>query len=354
MSQKIEVCLSYDDVLLVPQHSEVDSRSEVDLTTQISPKIRLKIPLISANVDTVTGTKMAIQMGKLGGLGILPRFEAPEDQANKVREVKKKGVIAAASIGIREGEMERVEMLVKAGAEIINIDVAHGHMQKAIEATARLREKYGNSLTLISGIVATGKGAQAHYEAGADCVGVGVGGGSTCTTRIETGSGLPTFASLLDIAPVARRYGKTFIPLAGVKNAGDIVKSLAAGASAIWAGNLFAGCEEAPGELVEIDGKKYKRYHGSTSEEEKENHLKNGNGQYSKSYVLHIEGVAGYVLYKGPVEKVVKRLLASIRSGLSYSGARNIRELWKKAEFVKITANGVEESGPHGIFLKED
>lgn len=350
---EIQLALSFDDVLLVPQYSKISSRSDVDLSTKLSEKIKLKVPLISANMDKVTGVKMAIAMGKIGGLGVLPRFEDPNLQADKVAEIKKANVYAAASIGIKNGYLERAEKLVSAGADILNVDVAHGHMKRAIDATKSLRDKFGNNITIISGIVATGDAAEAHYKAGADCIASGVGSGSICTTRIQAGSGVPGLASLLDIAPVARKYKKTFLPLAGIKNSGDIVKSLAAGASAVWGGFIFAGVKETPGEVIEIGGRKFKEYNGSTSREEKIEQVKKYSDGKSHTYTKHIEGVEGYVPYKGSLAVMSEKLLAGVRSGLAYSGANNIESFWEKAQFIRVTGLGVRESNSHGILEKE-
>lgn len=303
-------------------------------------------------MDTVTGVEMAIKMSELGGMGILPRFESIESQAEKVAKVSKAGAVTAASIGIKE-KLQRAEALVEAGATVLNIDVAHGHMKQNLEFTKEVKNRFGNEITLISGIAATGACAKDLYQAGADSVYVGIGGGSICTTRIQTGCGLPTFDSALRIRDVARNMNKTYIPCAGVKNSGDIVKSLAAGASAIAAGSLFAGAEETPGETIEIDGKLYKRYNGSTSQREKNKHLKKTPEGKSKFYTKHIEGVEGLKEYKGPVKEVVELLTAGIRSGFSYCGAKNIEELWEKAKFVKITTGGIRENGAHDIIKIE-
>lgn len=349
MIKSFPQALTFDDVLLVPQYSQIHSRSQVDLTTVLSPKVTLKIPLISANSDSITGVEMAIAMGKLGGFGVLPRFDRPEIQADKVAQVKKHGVLTAASVGIKKEESIRVEMLIKAGVDIINIDVAHGHLEDAIQATRTLKLKYRDTITLISGIVATGKAAEAHYKAGADCVAVGVGSGSICTTRIQTGCGLPTFASLLDIAPVAKRFKKTFIPIAGIKSSGDIVKAFATGACACWCGNLLAGTDENPGDVVTVNGKKYKTYNGSTSKTEKLKQLKRLSEGKSKEYATHIEGVESLVPYKGALSNVVALILAGIRSGLSYSGATTILELPSKAHFVQISNSGFKDNGAHDV-----
>jgi IMP dehydrogenase len=352
VTENFPLALSYDDVLLVPQYSDVSSRSEVDLTTKISPQLTLKIPLISTKMDTVTGVEMAIAMGKLGGLGIIPRFETVESQADKVRKVKEAGVTPAAAVGVKNGYLERAEALVNAGAEVIDVDVAHGHMKLTLDATKDIKNRFGDKITLMSGISSTFSCADDLYSSGADCVLVGVGAGSICTTRIMTGFGVPTITSLIETGKAAKKHKKTFVPDAGIRNSGDIVKALATGASAIVAGNIFAGTEEAPGDLLEVEGITYKHYNGSASQAEKVKQIYKDPGDKSANYAKQVEGVEGMVAYKGPVADVVENLLAGIRSGISYAGARNIPELWEKAQFVRITAGGLKESGAHDIFLK--
>ncbi|OGM05288.1 hypothetical protein A2125_00715 [Candidatus Woesebacteria bacterium GWB1_43_5] len=346
------LALSYDDVLLVPQYSEVASRADVDLTTQISPKLKLKLPLISTKMDNVTGTEMAIAIAKLGGMGILPRFETIESQAYKVRQVKKQNALVAAAIGIKEGYQDRAEALIKAGVDAINIDVAHGHMKKTIDVTRHIKQLYGNKVTVISGITCTQECAEDLYEAGADSLLVGVGSGSICTTRQMTGCGVPGFTSLLETSKAAKKYKKTFMPDAGIRNSGDIVKALATGASAIVAGSLFAGTDESPGKIKEIGGQKYKEYNGSASLEEKQNQVKRDPSDKSRAYTIHIEGVSAMVEYKGPLKSHVERLLAGVKSGFSYCGAKNIRELWEKAKFIQVTTHGYYESRAHSVLVQ--
>ncbi len=351
MNQGFPLALSYDDVLLVPQYSELKSRSEVDLSVQISPRLKLKTPLISTKMDTVTGVKMAIAMGKLGGFGILPRFEVTDSQVDKVREVKKANVPVAAAVGIKEGFIKRTEALVNAGAEIINVDVAHGHLQITIDAVSKLREKFGDKITLIAGITSTYECAEALYEAGADSLLVGIGAGATCTTRVKTGCGVPGFTSLLETAKSARKRGKTFMPDAGIRNSGDIVKALAAGASAIVSGFLFAATDEAPGKIVEIKGQTYKEYNGSASLKEKTRQVKIDASDKNKNYIKHVEGVEGLIPVRGPVKNVVENLLTGVRSGFSYCGARTIEDLWQKANFIRVTPHGRIENGFHDIMV---
>lgn len=351
MNQDLSLALSFDDVLLVPRRSKVSTRNDVDLTTKITPKLTLKIPLISANMTDVTGIQMAITIGKLGGLGVLPRFMKASDQADMVRKVKNEVGVAAAAVGLRNGMFNRAEALVKAGASALFLDVAHGHMEKAIAATKKLRQKFGKDVDIVSGNVATFEGANDLFKAGADSVKVGVGPGSICTTRVETGSGVPQITAIMEVQRAAKKYKKTLIADGGTKNSGDVVKALAAGASAVMSGSQFAGTDESPGKKVKIDGKWYKNYFASTSFKEKENHIKKNGKEFSKNYTKQIEGVESIVSYKGSVKDIVEKMTANIRSGFSYSGAKNIKELWKNAKFVRITSQGLRESGVHDVIV---
>lgn len=351
MNKNIPLSLSYDDVLLIPQYSEIVSRNDVDLSTQITSKITLKIPLISANMSDVTGIDLAIQIAKLGGLGVIPRFVTKEIEAEMVSKVKKEKLLVGAAIGIRNGMYERTETLINAGADIFFLDVAHGHMLTVINAVKDFKNKFRN-IDLVAGNVATTEAADALFRAGADSVKVGIGPGSICTTRIETGSGLPQISAIMNAYKSARKYKKSLIADGGTKNSGDIVKGLAAGASAIMAGSLFAGTDEAPGKKVIIDGKIYKSYNASTSLAEKKNHIENDNKDFEKNYTKQIEGVESMVSYKGPLSMVIDKITANIRSGYTYSGANNIKELRKKARFTQITAMGRVESGTHDVIVK--
>ena len=212
-------------------------------------------------------------------------------------------------------------------------------------------EKYGNTVTIIAGVIATYEGACSLFESGADAVRVGVGPGSICTTRIMTGHGVPQITAIWDARKAAEKYGKVIIADGGAKNSGDIVKALAAGASAVTLGNLFAGTDEAPGEIIELNGKKYKEYNGSTSKKEKIRQIGKYSQDKSDSYANHTEGVEAFVPYNGPLQDVVENLLAGVRSGFSYSGARDLQELWKNAEFIQITQAGVRESNAHDVIL---
>ncbi|MEK7061336.1 MAG: guanosine monophosphate reductase [Patescibacteria group bacterium] len=342
----ISLGLSYDDVLLIPRYSEIESRSDIDLSTQITPRLKLKIPLISSNMSSITDVKFAIALGKLGGLGVLPRFMPAEDEANMVIAVKKEKVLVGAAVGVKKGEFERAKLLVSAGVDLLVLDVAHGHMQKTIETTKKLKQMFGEKVGIVSGNVVTYKAAKDLFMAGTDSVKVGIGPGSTCITRIETGCGVPQISAILDCAKAARTYKKTLICDGGMKNSGDVVKALAAGASAVMTGHLFAGLAETAGKIIIKNGKKYKEYNGSTSLIEK--------SKQSPNNVKHIEGVASYVPYKGELKPYIDRILENIRSGFSYVGAKNIKELWQKANFIRVSHNGLKENGHHDITVTQN
>jgi len=252
LTHDLPLALSLDDVLLVPQYSDIASRADVTLATHLSKNLELKTPLVTTKMDTITGVVMAQAIDKLGGIGILPRFDMPEDQAKKVREVTKSGCQVLAAVGVKDGFLERARLLIAAGAVGINIDVAHGHMQQTIDAVQKIRQEFGTEITIIAGITATYECARDLYEAGADCLLVGIGAGSICTTRIQTGCGVPTFTSLVETARAAQEYGRTFMPDGGIKHSGDMVKALAAGACAILGGFIFAGSDACPGEIIMV------------------------------------------------------------------------------------------------------
>jgi IMP dehydrogenase len=352
MNQIIPLGLSYDDVLLVPQYSEIKSRNDVDLSAQITPRVKLELPLISINMTDVTGVEMAVTLGKLGGLGFLPRFASDEEQANMVAAVKKAGVVAAAAVGCREGFLKRAEKLVHAGVDILTLDVAHAHMLQALEATSELKRMFGETVDIISGVVGTEDGADDLFKRGADSVRVGVGPGTICITRIVAASGVPQITAVMNASKAARRWKRTILCDGGTSNSGDVVKGLAAGASAVVIGSQFAGTDEAPGEKIEINGDCFKKYNASTSLAEKTKHIKNQGEKHGNNYTKQIEGVESLVPCKGPLADVLEGMVANIRSGLSYSGARNIEKFWNKARFIQVTNMGRSESGAHNVIVK--
>lgn len=349
--KNITLALSYDDILLVPQYSKINSRNDISLSTSITERIKLGIPLITSNMSDVTDSTMAIAIAKLGGLGVIPRFASIDFQADEIKKVKKQKLLVGAAVGARNGIIERSQALVDAGCDVLFIDVAHGHMQKNIDATTKLKQMFGKYVDIVSGNTATFEATDALFKAGADCVKVGIGPGSICTTRIETGSGVPQATAIIESARAARKHKKYIIADGGIKTSGDVVKSLALGASAIMAGSIFAGCNEAPGKTIEKNGKKYKVYNASTSLTEKMKHYKLNKDEIENHYIKQVEGVESVVLLNGPLKNMVEKYCANIRSGFSYSGVIDINTLWKNAKFVRITSQGLSESGAHDVIL---
>jgi len=325
-------CLSYNDVLLVPQYSNIKSRSQVNLESRLSNKT-FTLPIISSPMDTVTGTEMALAMEQAGGLGIVHRYCSIPEQ---IEMISYEGVRAAAT-GVTGDFTDRAAALYSAGIRIFCLDVAHGdhtHMRGAVE---RLKDTYGEEVHVMAGNVATREAYERLSEWGADSVRVGIGGGSICSTRIQTGHGMPTFQSVLDCAGSER--DTTIIADGGITTAGDIVKALAAGADFVILGSLLAGTNETPGQIFKSKkGKEYKVYRGMASKEAQ----KDWRGSFSSN-----EGVSTTVDTKGPVATILDDLANGIRSGLSYSGATTIFELQTKAEFIRQTASGQIESSTH-------
>jgi len=351
--KQIKVGLSYNDVLLIPQYSSIKSRSEVDLSTKITPDISLKFPLIAANMDTVTGVEMAVAIYKLGGMSYIGRFDEPEIQANKIAEIRKKGGESIGVIGVKGDYLDRAEKLLKAGSLALHLDIAHAHSAHALEVIKNCKKRFPKA-SMIAGTVATYGGAYDLFKAGADSVKVGIGAGSICITRINAGSGVPQITAIMEAARAKKKFKNKFIIAdGGASNPGDVVKALAAGADAYEGGSWCAGADEAPGDIVEVNGERFKEYNGSTSLSEKKRQLQKDGNHKKNDYVLHVEGVEGMMKSRGPLKSIVDQYSAGVRSGLSYSGARNIKELWRKAQFIQITAAGFRESQAHTVVLRE-
>jgi len=332
--------LSYGDVLLVPKRSAVDSRDDVDLSTTLTPNVQLENPLVSAAMDTVTEAELAIELSRAGGIGVLHRFLEPDEQAAQVERVVKEGEQVGAAVGIDEDYVERSAALVDAGVDALVVDVAHGHMERAIDAVAALAEEFPDT-DLIAGNVATPAGVEDLAAAGADCVKVGIGPGSHCTTRKVAGAGVPQLTAVDDCADAAAEAGVTICADGGIRTSGDAVKALMAGADTVMLGSLFAGTAEAPGATVEVDGDRYKRARGmatTAAAEERDDKEENVDAD---------EGVESLTPYKGPVAGVVEEFCAGIRSGLSYCGGHTIPAARENAEFVRVAAGAKEREGFH-------
>ncbi len=332
--------LSYGDVLLVPQRSPVDSRSEVDLTARFTPDLELGTPLVSAAMDTVTEAGLATALSRTGGLGVLHRFLTPVEQAEQVQEVVADGERVAAAVGIDEDYLDRTERVLDAGAAAVVVDVAHGHLERTIDAVAAIRSSFPDA-SLVAGNVATSEGVADLAAAGADCVKVGIGPGSHCTTRTVAGAGVPQLTAVDDCARAAREYGVTICADGGIRSSGDAVKALMAGADTVMLGRLFAATAEAPGAVVERDGQRYKRSRGMATTAAAEAREDKDEG------VGADEGVEALTPYTGPVAEVAEEFCAGIRSGLSYCGGHTIQAARERAEFVRVAPSAKEREGYH-------
>ncbi|MDR1017983.1 MAG: IMP dehydrogenase [Lachnospiraceae bacterium] len=469
--------ITFDDVLLVPSYSNVIP-NQIDLTTRLTNKITLNIPMLSAGMDTVTEHRMAIAMARQGGIGIIHKNMSIEQQAEEVDKVKRsengvitdpfylhadntledandvmakyrisgvpivdkdkklvgiitnrdlkfeedftkkisesmtsEGLITAkegitldeakkilakarkeklpivdedfklkglitikdiekqikyphsakdeqgrllcgAGIGITADVLDRVAALVEAKVDVVVLDSAHGHSQNVLNCVKMIKEKYPE-LQVIAGNVATGKGAKALIEAGADCVKVGIGPGSICTTRIVAGIGVPQISAIMNAYEVAKEYNIPVIADGGIQYSGDMTKALAAGANTCMMGSMFAGCDESPGEFELYQGRKYKVYRGMGSIAAMENGSKDRYFQTNAKKLVP-EGVEGRVAYKGSVEDTIFQLVGGIRAGMGYVGAENIEQLKENSEFVKISNASLKESHPHDIHITKE
>jgi IMP dehydrogenase len=468
--------LTFDDVLLIPKRSPIISRSQTNLKTRLSRNISLNIPVISANMDTVTESPMAIALAREGGVGIIHRFMTIQDQVDEVLKVKrsesvmieqpytisvdssvgyakkimhdfgisglliekdkklagiitkrdllfetnfdnnvtsimskdvvfaelgttiekakdilhknrieklpiidkdkhiiglitskdilkmeefpnaskdKKGrLLVGAAVGVKGDYLERTEALLDAGADVIVVDIAHGHSDNAINCVHLIKKAF-KDCELIAGNIATGNGTEDLIRAGVDAIKVGVGSGSICITRVITGSGVPQLTAILDSVKIAKKYEIPVISDGGIRNSGDLTKALAAGSSSVMVGSLLGGTDESPGKTLVKNGKKYKIYRGMASfyaslgRKYREEGEQNKESDELNDYVP--EGVEAMVSYKGSVVEIIRQLVGVLRSGLSYCGAKTINEMQQNAEFVRITTAGYIESQPHDV-----
>jgi IMP dehydrogenase len=366
--KKTSVC--FDDVLLSPQYSTITSRKEIDMSTSLrNVKFNFRMPIVASPMDTITEDAMAYAMLKAGGLGVIHRYNSVKEQSAIAAHLSSMlineghwgtGTIAAA-VGVTGDFIDRARSLYDAGVRILCIDVAHGHHILVKNAITEIRNNFGNTVHIMAGNVATLQAFDELATWGADSIRVGIGGGSICSTRIQTGHGVPTLQSIIDCS--VSKYAGTVQIIAdgGIKTSGDIVKALAAGADFVMLGSLLSGTEETPGEILEesqsppyeylaeqtatgyeykgpSSPRKHKVYRGMASKE----------AQVSwRGYQSSEEGVSTTVECKGPVTHVLDSLVTGIRSGLSYSGARTIAELHSKAHFIRQSSSGATESNTH-------
>ena len=329
--------LTYDDVLLTPQYSDIKSRKEVYLTSALDESLVFKLPIISSPMDTVTESEMAFTMDKLGGLGILHRYNSIDEQAGLAAEVINAGAInVGAAVGVSGDYFERAQTLVENGVNIICIDVAHGHHILMKDALGILKKSFGESVHIMAGNVATLEGINDLAMWGANSVRCNIGGGSICSTRIQTGHGLPGLQTIFDCAQTDRDVA--IIADGGIRTAGDIVKALAAGADFVMLGSLLAGTDETPGDFIQLPTGQKKAYRGMASKDAQ----MEWRGRYSSN-----EGVSTFIDYKGSVVEILEDLRGGMLSGLSYSGCRTITGLQTKAQWTRQTTAGLSESKTH-------
>lgn len=393
--------LSFDDVLLLPGYSDF-VREDISLKTRLTKNITLNLPLVSAPMDTVTESKLAIVLGKLGGIGIIHRNLTVSDQAAEVKQVKAENVLVGAAIGANTGFEERVKALVETGANVIVVDSAHGNAKNVIE-TVKYIKKNHPKVDVIAGNIATKDGANNLIAAGADGLRVGMGPGAICTTRIISGMGVPQLTAINEASKIAKKAGIPIIADGGIRYSGDMVKALGAGASTVMMGSFFASASEAPGRTIfltrefvpkrflsvfgkvqktlptpekkEVSSQKnalvlnnqniedideevyqFKEYRGmgSVAAMQKGASIKSEDEYHGKSYkdrVLVAEGVEGLIPVKGTVKQIVDQAIGGIKSGFYYIGAKTIPELWQKARFIKITQASLTESHPHDVLI---
>ncbi|MDX9731113.1 MAG: IMP dehydrogenase [Bdellovibrionales bacterium] len=333
--------LTFDDVLLMPSRSDVRSRRDPNLKTKLTKNIELEIPLMSANMDTVTEAPMAIAMAQEGGFGPIHRFMTVEDQVQHVRQVVDAGVtIVGASVGVGEESRARAEALVKAGVNVMVVDIAHGHSIQMLETIKWLKDRF-SGLQVIGGNVAMPEAARELAETGADAVKVGIGPGSMCTTRIITGCGVPQLTAIAMCTEALEGTGVPIIGDGGLRTSGDIVKALSAGASTVMLGSMLSGCIETPGE---IKGG-HKQYRGMASKAAQVS----WRGGVPEG--MAAEGESRLVGIKGHVRDVVLEICGGIRSGMSYLNATAVSEVREKARFMEMSAAGAQESVAHGLRL---
>jgi IMP dehydrogenase len=337
MSKEVQLC--FDDILLVPQPSYVNSRRDVDLTMNIGSGSNLSFPVIASPMDTVCESAMANSMAKNHGLGIIHRFMPFQKQLLEVKKASEDGKYAVgAAIGAKGNIEEESLLLFAAGASLILIDTANGHSKYAEDAVKRVKNALQGLAHIMAGNVSTASGFLKLAEAGADSVRVGIGGGSVCTTRLVSGHGIPTLASVMRIkeAKNDENLNVGIIADGGIRTTGDMVKAFAAGADAVMLGSMLAGTEESPGEIFIDSTGKYKSFRGMASKEANEG-----------KDVPIAEGIATRIPFKGSVETVLQEIRGGLGSGCSYTGVDKLSDIYEESMYIEVSPLSVKESLPH-------
>lgn len=365
------LALTFDDVLLRPGYADF-KRSDIDLSTQLTKKIFLKTPFVSAPMDTVTESRLAIALAQQGGIGIIHRNLSVEDQVLEVKKVLAEKLIVGAAIGSNNGFEDRVKALVDAGVSVVLVDSAHGNTKSVIETVHYIKKHYPKT-QVIGGNVATKEGAENLIKAGVDALRVGMGPGTICTTRIISGMGVPQLTAIMETSAVAKKANVPVIADGGIRYSGDMTKVLAAGASSVMMGGYFASSLEAPGKIVELKPEQvparfksilnknlksytFKEYRamGSIGAMQEGARIKSEDEFHGKSYkdrVMVAEGVEALVPVKGTVVETIDQAIGGIKSGMYYIGVKTIHELQEKAQFMRITQASLQESHPHDVLI---
>mgnify|MGYP006142415801 CR=1 FL=1 len=352
----IKEALTFDDVTLAPKYSEI-LPSEVDTSIKLTENLKLKIPLLSSAMDTVTESRMAIAIAKAGGIGVIHRNLAIKKQIEEIKKVKKKRLLVGAAVGAGPHELQRAKEILKEGLDLIVVDTAHGHTKKVSEIVKLIKKIKDKKTALCAGNIATPEAAKFLLKLGVDIIKVGIGPGSICTTRLVAGIGVPQLSAILSVRNGIRNKNVKIIADGGIKYSGDLAKAFAAGADAVMIGSLFAGTDEAPGKIIKRGGKLFKSFRGMGSvgamnKGSADRYFQLKQKDISK-YVP--EGVEGYAKYKGNAGDIIYKLIGGLRSSMGYLGSKQIKYLRNKPKFVKITKAGFYESMVHNVdIVKSD
>jgi len=346
----IKEALTFDDVTLAPKYSEV-LPSNVDTSIKLTKNIKLKVPLLSSAMDTVTESKMCIAIAQAGGIGVIHRNLDIKTQVAEIRKVKKHKLLVGAAVGAGVNEFERAKNILKENIDLIVVDTAHAHTKKVADIIKKIKKIKPKKTALCAGNIATAEAAKFLINLGVDIIKVGIGPGSICTTRLVAGIGVPQLSAILDVRNGLGKRKAVIIADGGIKFSGDIAKALSAGADAVMIGSLFAGTDEAPGKIIKKEGKLFKSFRGMGSigamnKGSADRYFQKKQTDSSK-YVP--EGVEGLIKYKGSVSKIVYKLIGGLRSSMGYLGCKQIKSLKNKPKFVKITKAGFYESMVHNI-----
>ena len=340
--------LTYDDIQLIPNFSDVQTRQDINLTTRVSRNWTINIPIVGSCMDTVTEYEMAATLMEMGGVGCIHRFMSIEEQVNQVKKLASfrdsdptlAHLPIMAAVGVVGDYLDRAVELEAAGCNIILIDIAHGHHVNMEVALSELKANLEDYTDVIAGNIASAEAAEDLIAWGADGLRVGIGGGSLCTTRVKTGFGVPNVTSIMDVFKVAEDTDTPIMADGGIKSSGDIAKALAVGADCVMVGSLLAGTKESPGAILETPGGLFKRYRGSASLETKITH---------NQKQRNVEGESTTIPFKGGVKFILAGLVDGVRSAFSYAGADNIYDYYSRADFNVVTPAGLAEAKPHLI-----